>query len=47
MPIVSVRGDENNRNRWRRKGKKDWKKQRGVASYSESGRAKWFCCILS
>ena len=43
MPIDNVRDDENNR--WKRKGKnKDRKKQRSGASYSESVRAKWFCC---
>ena len=30
--------------RWKRKGKKDKKKQMGGASYSESVRTKWFCC---
>ena len=38
MIIISVR------DRWKRKGKKDKKKQMGGASYSESVRAKWFCC---
>ena len=45
MLIINVRDDENNR--WKRKGKKtDRKTQRGGASYSESVRAKWFCCMF-
>ena len=47
MPIINVRDNENNR--WKRKAKKqnkDRKKQRSGASYSESVRAKWFCCAF-
>ena len=48
MPIINVRDNENNR--WKRKEKKkknkDRKKQRSGASYSESVRAKWFCCAF-
>ena len=43
MPIISARDNENNRCK---KGNKikDIKEQRGDTSYSESVRAKWFCC---
>ena len=46
MSITNVRDNENNR--WKRKAKKskDGKKQRSSASYSESVRAKWFCCAF-
>ena len=46
MPIINVR--DNEKNRWRRKAenKKNRKKQRSGASYSESVRAKWFCCAF-
>ena len=46
MLIISVRDNENNR--WKRKEKKnkDRKKQRRGTSYSESVRAKWFCCTF-
>ena len=43
--IIGVTDNENNR--WKRKVKeKDRKKQRGDPSYSESVRAKWFCCVF-
>ena len=43
MPIIEFRDNENNR--WKRKAKhKDKKKKMFGASYSESVRAKWFCC---
>ena len=46
MPIISVRDNENNR--WNRKEKnKGRNKQRGCASYSESVRAKEFCCAFT
>ena len=50
MPIINVR--HNGKKRWKRKGKKknnknkDRKKQRSGVSYSESVRAKWFCCAF-
>ena len=45
MLINSVTDNENNR--WKRKAKsKGRKKQMGDASYSESVRAKWFCCTF-
>ena len=44
MLIISVRDNENNR--WKRKNKKNRKEQRSDASYSESVRAKWFCCMF-
>ena len=46
MLIISVWGNENNK--WKRKGKKnkDKKKQWRCTSYSESVRAKWFCCAF-
>ena len=44
MLIISVRDNENNR--WKRKNKKNRKEQRSDASYSESVRAKWFCCTF-
>ena len=53
MPIISVRVNENNR--WKRKAKKPQqtnkqiqKKTRGDGhrSYSESVKAKWFCCAF-
>ena len=45
MHIINVRHNSNNR--WKRKAKnRDRKKPRSVASYSESVRAKWFCCAF-
>ena len=49
MPIINVRDNKNNR--WKGKAKKekrqkDRKTQRSGASYSESVRAKWFCCAF-
>ena len=45
MPMISVRGNENNR--WKRKARnKDKTGRRGDASYSESVRAKWFCFVF-
>ena len=45
MPTISVRDDENNR--WKGKAKnKDRKDKTSDASYSESVRAKWFCCAF-
>ena len=42
--IMNVRHNGNNRWKGKTKKKKDRKKQRSGASYSESLRAKWFCC---
>ena len=44
MPIISVK--ENNR--WKRNAEKKAKieKNKGDKSYSESVRAKWFCCVF-
>ena len=44
--IISAIDNENNR--WKRKAtkNKDKKEQRGDARYSESVRAKWFCCAF-
>ena len=51
MSIISVRDNENKRWKKSRKkqkqtNKKSKKKQRRGASYSESVRAKWFCCAF-
>ena len=45
MPIINVRDNENNR-RKRKAKKKDRKTQRSGARYSESVRARWFCCAF-
>ena len=45
MPIINVRHYRNNR--WKRKVKNNnRKKPRSSANYSESVRAKWFCCAF-
>ena len=45
MHIINVRHNRNNR--WKTKAKnRDRKKPRSGASYSESVRAKWFCCAF-
>ena len=51
MPIISVRGNENNR--WKKNAKKQQKKhthtqrqKRGDRSYSERVRTKSFCCAF-
>ena len=41
MPVINVK--DNGNNRWKRKGKKTKTKE---TSYSESVRAKWFCCAF-
>ena len=47
MLIISVRDNENNR--WKRNAenkKANTEKNKGNKSYSESVRAKWFCCAF-
>ena len=54
MPKISVRDNENNR--WKRKKKNlknevkktnnDRKKTKGEKNYSERVRAKWYCCAF-
>ena len=49
MPIISARGNENNR--WKRNAKNPQKqtkteKNNGDKSYSERVRAKWLCCAF-
>ena len=45
MPIISVSDNENNRLNRKTKDK-DGEQQRADARYSESVRAKWFCCAF-
>ena len=45
MPIISVSDNENNRLNRKTKDK-DGEEQRADARYSESVRAKWFCCAF-
>ena len=46
MQIINVRDNENNRRK--RKVKKQRQKKHGSCeSYSESVRAKWFCCAFN
>ena len=46
MLIISARDNENKR--WKKKTtiNNDGNEQRGDTSYSESVRAKWFCCTF-
>ena len=46
MLIISARDNENKRWKIKRTINKDRNEQRGDASYSESVRAKWFCCTF-
>ena len=45
MSTIIVRDNENNRWKWKAKNK-DRKKQKTDTNYSESVRAKWFCCVF-
>ena len=47
MPIISFRYNGNNRWKGKATKNKDRKEQRGGVSYSESVRAKWFCCAFN
>ena len=47
MPIISFRYNGNNRWKGKATKNKDRKEQRGDVSYSESVRAKWFCCAFN
>ena len=51
MPIITVKDKDNGNNRWKRNSQKKLnnqtnkdRKEQGNRSYSESVRAKWFCC---
>ena len=46
MPIL-LSDNKNENDRWKKKEKKNRKKERDDGSYSESVRAKWFCYALS
>ena len=44
---IKIVKDADNNNKWKRKAKnKDRKEERGDTTYSETVRAKWFCCTF-